>query len=524
MPCRAVEPRRRPCYRSSVRQAIVRSVRGSAAGSLLALVACGGSELATRWVPSEAAVVRCTTAGRDRMPPILLDLPVPPVPTGLFARQLDPMALNDMGFEREQPVCAALVPPTPEQVDDARTGTLTVLREHARAGAAVRGRFGRCGCELARAAGVESLLATCRDEPYRPDCELAEDQVEALRKLVEPLQTALASTPIPRVHWRVAGRSDRPGWLVERFTELLPRHPGGATIYRHGQAIPSRHNHALVRRLLDVPGAVAVLRLDGGRAMLVVRELDGALVLDLLAYPGVDPRLVPLLPFIDDARVDDMADALAQPATAWTPPLPLDQGNLVYLERTGLRTVDSLVLAMAPLAGVSEAPRTLPEPAAAPLVDAVTLQAELGAQGKRLRARLRLSEAGQQWAQTLSNALLGPEPDALGLPLDPPPPQSLALELPFVAHGLPPERLVLDGLRRTPSLLRTLEMHHPSSVAGRLDAWDVSLPPGAVAPGGTVLPPLELGAWAERVAAEPYRLRTSFDTARQHLDVTLAPD
>jgi hypothetical protein len=196
----------------------------------------------------------------------------------------------------------------------------------------------------------------------------------------------------------------------------------------------------------------------------------------------------------------------------------------VHLDREGLRAVDSLVLAMAPLAGLSGAPSSLSEPEGSPLVAAVTLQAEFGAQGKRLRARLRLTDAGQQWAQTLPDALLGPEPDALGLPLDPPPSRSLSLELPFVAHGLPPERLVLDGLSRAPSLLRTLEMHHPSTVTGRLDAWDVSLPPGAVSPGGTVLPPLELGAWAERVGAEPYRLRSSFDARREHLDLVLVPD
>jgi hypothetical protein len=458
------------------------------------------------------------------MPPVLLDLPVPPVPTGLLARQLDPMALNDMGYEREQPVCAALVRPSDETVAQARAGTKTLLGEHARAGAAVRAAFGRCGCEVARAAGVEALLAPCRDVPHRPDCTPTAPQIEQLRALVEPLHTALASTPVPRLHWRVAGRSDRPGWLVARLVELLPRHAGGATAYQPGQAIPSRHNHALVRRLLDVPGAVAVLRLDGGRALLVARELDGALVLDLFAYPGVDPRLVPLLPFIDDARVDDLAAALEPPAEAWASPLPLGDGNLVHLDRAGLHAVDSLVLAMAPLAGAPAAPAALPDPAAAPLVDAVTLQAPFGVRGEQLRARLRLSDAGQQWAQTVSSAVLGPQADALGLPLEPPPREALDVALPFVAHGQPVERLVLDGLARAPWLLRTLEMHHPSAVGGRADAWDVSLPIGATAPAGTVPAPLELRAWAERVATQPYRLRASFDPARQHLALELAPD
>lgn len=486
--------------------------------------ACGGGELATRWVPSDPALVRCTMAGRDRMPPVLLDLPLPAVPTGLLARQLDPMALDAMGYEREQPVCAALVRPQAEAIESARDGVSALLDAYASAGARARATLGRCTCEVARAADVVSLLAPCRDAPHRAECVPTAAQVEQARALVEPLRTALASTPVPRVHWRLAGRSDRPGWIVRRLVELLDRHEGGATVFLPGQAVPSRHNHVLVRRLLDVPGIAAVLRLDGGRAVLVIRELDDALVLDLLSFPAVDPRLAPLLPFVDEARPDDVVEALRRPIAAWSPPLPLDRGNLVHLDRAGLRAVDSLALAMAPLAGL-EAPRALPEPPEPPLVDAVTLQAELGARGKRLRAHLQLSDAGQQWAQTLGDAVLALPMDGLGLPLEPPEPApALGVELPLWAHGTATERLVLDGLRRMPALLRSLEMRHPSAVGGRVDAWDVSLPAGAVAPGGTVPPPLPLRDWAERVAAEPYRLRTSFDPPRRTLDLVLAPD
>lgn len=493
--------------------------------ALLGLGACGGGELATRWVGPDPAMVRCTTAGRDLMPPILLDLPVPAIPTGLLSRQLDPMALNDMGFERDQPVCAALMQPAPERVAAARDELAGLLQEYGRAGAQARARLGRCVCEVARTAEVVALLAPCHQEPFRAECEPTPAQIDEVRAVVAPLQAALASTPVARLHWRVAGRSDRPGWMVRRMADLLPRHPGGTTVFQLGQPIPKRDNHVLLQRLLEMPGTEAVLRLDGGRSVLVIRQLDGAQVLDWVSFPAVDPKLVPLLPFIDEARAQDVVDALAQPASAWRPPLALDQGNLVHLDRAGLRAVDSLLLAMATLAGHSEAPAALPALATDPLVDAVTLQAELGAGGKRLRAHLRLSEAGLQWAQTLPDALLGSDIEALGLPLEPGPrAPSLDVELDFVAHALPPERLALGGLERMPGLLRKLEMHHPSSVQGRLDAWDVSLPPGAVAPGGTVAPPLELRAWAERVGAERYRLRASFDAPRQFLDLVLAPE
>lgn len=493
--------------------------------ALLASAACGGGELATRWVPPEAAVVRCTTAGRHRMPPVLLDLPLPAIPTGLLARQLDPMALNDMGFEREHPVCASLARPSGETLESARSEVTSLLGTYRQTGARARAELGRCACDVARAADVAGLLAPCHDEPHRESCEPTPAQVERARAVVEPLLAALADTPVPRLHWRVAGRSDRPGWMAQRLTELLPRYTGGATVFRPGQAVPSRHNHALIRRLLDVPGVVAVLRLDGGRKVLVIRELDGAQVLDLLSFPPIAPELMPLLPFIDEHRAQDVVAALARPSTAWTPPLPLSRGNLAFVDRAGLRAVDALVLAVAPLAGAGKAPSVLPPASVDPLVDAVTLQADFGTKGKVLRARLQLSEAGRQWAQTLTEAQLGPQLELLGLPFEAPPLAPAVdgdVDLPF--YRGPTDRLVLDGLPRAPAFLRSLEMLHPNSVRGTLTEWDVTLPPGAIAPGGTVPPPLELRDWAERVAAQPYRLRSSLDAARQTLEFELEPD
>lgn len=495
---------------------------GAALVVLLGLAACGG-ELATPWVPSDAAMVRCTTAGRDRMPPVLLELPVPSIPTGLLARQLDPMALNDMGYEREQPVCASLLRPSPEEVDGARdaiTGLLTTYRE---TGATVVSSLGTCACDIARAGDVAALVAPCLDVPHRPSCEPSPADVTRVVELVAPLREALEATPVPRLHWRVAGRSDRPGWIVQRLAELLPRHTGGATVFQAGQAVPSRNNHVLVRRLLDEPGVSAVLRLDGGRAVLVIRELEGALVLDLLAFPAVDGSLVPLLPFIDEARADEVAARLVRPTARWTPALPLDEGNLVHLDREGLRAVDAMVLGLAPLAGEADAPRTLP-PEEGVLVGAVTLQARFGTKGKVLRARLDLDDDGRAWAQALTGDLLAPGIDMLGLPLEaPPPPSPPAAALPFVAHRSATEWLVLDGLRGVPAFMRQLEMQHPGAVSGTLEAWELSLPPGAIAPGGTVPPAQPLRRWAERIGSEPYRARASFDPAREHLELVLEP-
>ena len=93
----------------------------------------------------------------------------------------------------------------------------------------------------------------------------------------------------------------------------------------------------------------------------------------------------------------------------------------------------------------------------------------------------------------MSQGALGPQLDQLGLPTEPPelaPAVQTSVELPFYRGET--ERLVLDGLLRAGSLLRSLELAHPNSVQGTLLEWDVTLSPGTVAPGGTVQPPLEL--------------------------------
>lgn len=501
------------------------------AAALAVLAGCGAKEQATRWIPDDAALVRCTTAGRHRMAPVLLDLPVPRVPTGLLARQLDPMALNDMGYEREQPVCAALLRPDEEATETTRATMTELLTTYASTGAAVRSTLGRCACDIAREAEVDALVAPCRDEPHRPSCNPSNEERQRALELVEPLRQALAETAIPRLHWRLAGRTDRPTWMVDRITELLPRHAGGATVLRAGQAIPSRHNHVLVRRLFDEPGVQAVVREDGGRALLVIRHLDGALVLDWLAFPSVAPTLTGLLPFIDEARADAVAQRLTQPATAYVPSAPLDKGNIISIDRRGLRAVDAMLLAAAPLAGIKEAPGRLPPPPEPPLVDRVTLQAPFGNKGERLVAQLRLSEAGTQWAQTLSGAALAAGVDALGLtPSEdaaPPADDQTQREgwetLGFVAHGQPVERIVLDGLPHIAELFRRLEMNHPGALLGTVDAWEIEVPPGAIGPGGTVPPAPELRGWSERIAERAHRVEASFDPPREVLRVELRP-
>ena len=112
------------CVRIAAREAAVNIVlvrlsvwlRICVTGVLVGAMGCGRDRGPVNWIDSRSAVVHCTSSGRDRMPPVLLDLPIPSPPTGLYARSLDPMALNDLGFQRDTVACAMLLAPSSEEI------------------------------------------------------------------------------------------------------------------------------------------------------------------------------------------------------------------------------------------------------------------------------------------------------------------------------------------------------------------------------------------------------------------------
>jgi len=99
--------------------------------SLLAAIGastgCGPGTSAISWVGEDPAVVRCTVSRRERMPAILLEVPAPALPTGLYARALDPVGLDEMGYQRDALVCAALHAPTEGEIEQARTSIPPML-------------------------------------------------------------------------------------------------------------------------------------------------------------------------------------------------------------------------------------------------------------------------------------------------------------------------------------------------------------------------------------------------------------
>ncbi len=401
------------------------------------------------------------------MPPVLLDLPAPAPPTGLYARVLDPMALDDLGFERDSVACAMLLPAEPDT--DASIEALFSVREKAGRAAVAAGGF--CACEAASQLDARPLLPQCFDRATRSNCEV-EELIPAVEAALEPVYTALATSKPPLVHWRLVGKLDRPGWFVRQQSLLAERHDGGSSIFVKGQAVPRRGNGALLKGLLEEENVVAVARQNSGLAVLVVREIGKTLVLDHFAHPAVSGQALPILPYIDNAALGRYRSLLAKPTQTRKLRLQPGKGNMLEVDFSHLETFDAAISSGAVLAGLKPAgPRVVPDRS----VELVAAQAPFGKQGQQLDVRIELTGVGTQWAQLLTSSDLLPGLDSLELaPVEALP--EAGSKLPFLVAGTPLEQDVVYGLEQVPTLMETIESRYPGAVGGTGRAWSFTMP------------------------------------------------
>ncbi len=401
------------------------------------------------------------------MPPVLLDLPAPAPPTGMYARVLDPMALDDLGFERDSVACALLLPAEP----DTDQTVEALLSARAKAGREAVSLGGLCACEAASVLDARALLPQCVDRPTRANCKL-DGLVAPVEAALEPVYAALAQVRPPLVHWRLVGKLDRPGWFVRQQSVVAERHDGGSSVFVKGQAVPKRGNGALLKALLDEDDVVAVARQNSGLAVLVVREIGKTLVLDHFSYPAVGGQVVPLLPYIDNAAVGRYLSLLAKPTETRKLSLDPSKGNLVEVDLSHLETFDAAISSGAALAGMKPLdPRAVPDRR----IERVAAQAPFGKQGLQLEVRIELTDTGTQWAQLLTSSDLSSGLDTLELAAVQALPPT-GSKLPFLVAGTPFEQDVVYGLEQVPALMAEVESRYPSSVAGTARAWDFTMP------------------------------------------------
>lgn len=492
----------------------------------LGLVACSNQGDPRAWISERTAVVRCASPGKRPPAPAIAGVPAPPAPTGLFARQLDPIALDALGYGRDSTVCATLEAPPTAGVD-AATELASIVALHDRTSRDALRAGGRCTCEVARAQGIRELIAACVQTPTIPGCDPEAKSAE-VAAAVAPLLAALADAPLPWLHWRLVGPTDRPGWFASHLDELVANHGGGSVVFRSGDPLPARVD-AVVRAMLALDHVVAVVRQDAGRALLVAREQDGLLILDHFRQPLATTERMPLVARIEAARIDAMK-ALLSPGVPRKSLVDPADGSLVEFDRPLLEEIDRVAVATAALLDLEDPPAPAAGPAA--LFDRVAFVAPYGESGAVLRIEHALSVDGLAWAQTLGDAPLLGGLDGLGLPPDVALPEVAAQDVAatpgrFVLRGTATERWGLHGVHRFATLARLLEIAAPGAIGGDQSAWRLDWP-GVPLPqelGGPARAgdPVPFDGARSLAAAGPVRLEAGFDPARTRLTITLRP-
>jgi hypothetical protein len=441
------------------------------------------------------------------------------VPTGLLARQLDPLALDELGYARDAMVCATLEVPLRSSLDLA-AGLERLVELHVQVGRAAERIAGRCVCEAARREGIREVVGDCPQVPARAGCTDASRDAE-VRAAVAPLLDALDDVVLPWTHWRLVGATDRPGWFAEHLLTLVANHEGGAVVMLRGQP-PSGVDDPVARALLEVDHVVAVVRQDGGQALLVAREMDGWLVLDHFRRPVATPSRVPLVAEVEAAQIDALV-ALLAPGQARAPLGEIGKGTSIELDRPLLEDFDRQVAATAALSDTSNDP-----PAAGPvaLFDRIVFMAPHGVGGEALEIEHVLSLDGLAWAQTLGSEPLVGALDGLGLAPtvavpagDPDDPRG------FLLRGTDTARWGLHGVHRFGEMAQALDLAVPGAVSGDRSSWSLQWP-GTPLPGDLATPARGVGPYAavrRLVSSKPYRLDASFDGARTKLSVRLRP-
>lgn len=503
------------------------SVAGLVLGSSLALATTGcGRKAEAQWIPDDAAVVRCTVSGPNLQLPHLVDeLATPLPPTGLLARKMDPIALDELGYERDRIVCATMQTPSAEELERASAAIeeLSELRKTIKP--TVR-NLGRCRCTYAEAIDAKGLISGCRDTPTDESCEPEAEQVEALQEALAPLRAKLETTEVPRIHWRLVGRSDRLGRFAARRDELIARHPGGSEVYVPGNPLPPRYGAKLIAAMLSEDHVVAVVSQDSGQGLLVVREIGNLLVLDHFSHPDwggharADEYI--LLTMMEDAQIERYRAALDAPTSARALQLEARDGYLIEVDRDALERVDRAAEISTNFVARNYDPareqRVLPPL----LTDRVTLQVPFGTEGTTLRARYRLTKEGRKWTEFAAGAPLAEtladlgEPDVI--------PRFVAARGRagglFQLRGTATERLLFAGLTGLPKVLLAIEAANPGSIEGDFNDWQVALPSGPLP--GELKSRDGVRELRERLSIDPHTLSGGLSKDGGYVDVELA--
>jgi hypothetical protein len=450
-------------------------------------------------------MVQCVISGKNhRQSALVTELPVPAPPTGLYGRQLDPFALDDLGYQRDSAVCATLETPDEEEIAQARKSmdVLGRVRAAANKEAAIEGR---CICQTLQELDSDDLIPLCVGRPTRMDCEVSEESIARAKEIITPVERALAEAHVPHVHWRLVGVADRPDRFAAWKSEIIKLHPGGSEVYVRGAPIVGRGNHELLEALFEIEEVQVVVRQDSGRALLVIRQMSrGQLVLDHFSYPRLGNNFQPIVSHLDNRQIQRYKLALERPAEQRKLLFDPSEGTIFEFDRSALDRLDrSLVEATVLEASRYSEAREVREVAPV-LVDRMALQIPIGHDGEVLRAKLEFTTAGEAWLAKFGQEDLFANLHVL-LDLDVEPTFTLGGKDPgFVLRGSPLEQSLFGGVNAMPALMEALDGAMAGSLDGTTKEWTLDIPAGPL-PGELDTRP-GLQRLRERLSKTPHRL------------------
>jgi hypothetical protein len=327
------------------------------------------------------------------------------------------------------------------------------------------------------------------------------------------------------------GRTDRPGRFVARNEQLLARHRGGSEVFVSAHRLPPQPGTKLLAGLLALDHVVAVVRQDGGRALLVVREIDEQLIFDHFAYPDwfsvgltkIDPELHALLAHAEDLQLARYRAALEPPSQRRELMMDPRDGYMVELDHAALERVDRALLVAAEYVQLDYDPAREQRELPPLMTDRVAHQVPYGTDGEVLRARMRLSEQGREWlasvaeqgvleaAPALGNGELVPSFEAAT-------PAFAGL---FTLRGQPIEQALFAGPTGLPKLLLALGSIDARAIDGEVDDFKIELPTGPLPGNFPSRPGLQL--LRERVSVGAHVLKVELVDGGRTLELELEP-
>jgi hypothetical protein len=262
------------------------------------------------------------------------------VPTNFFIRAMAPEDLGDLGFAPKTAVCAALIPNSWDQIET-KKAEMKEVREVLDDLAVELRRKDACFCSQLRGLDAQWVSPACSQGWARPGCKTHDILAErALAPMLAPVGALADELEMPMEHWRIAGRTDRPGFWEHRYRWLKRRFSSSSEAFEPGTPATTGPSKSLINALgkPEVP-----LRLAGDlrKSMTTWMSRDGLERVDAATRAVASFFMLPRLQGVDE-EVPPFVDAIRWTTSVVEGDEPATSELYMSLTEDGVAWVDAV--------------------------------------------------------------------------------------------------------------------------------------------------------------------------------------